>query len=122
MTDAPLDRAPPGTDVGHVRLEVASPSVYVDGLGFPVGTTGPDVRFVAAGGYYHHLAGNTWRGRTSPATGRGLAWFEVVLPAVDALDAVRAQLAAVAADGDVDVASRSETTASRSPMPTVSRS
>ncbi|OYR42561.1 VOC family protein [Halorubrum sp. Hd13] len=105
---SPVDRAPPGTDLGHVHLETASLSafeaVYVDGLGFEVGMTGPDVRFVAAGGYHHHLAANTWRGRTTPATGLGLAWFEVVVPDADALDAVRERLEAVAADGDVDVA------------------
>ncbi|WP_423996461.1 VOC family protein [Halorubrum trapanicum] len=106
---APLvDRAPAGTDVGHVHLEVTSLSafetVYVDGLGFEVGTSGPDVRFVAAGGYHHHLGANTWRGRTTPAAGRGLAWFEVVVPDAAALEAVRARLDAVAGDGDVEFA------------------
>jgi catechol 2,3-dioxygenase len=102
----PVDRAPRGTDVGHVHLEVTSLSafeaVYVDGLGFEVGMTGPDVRFVAAGGYHHHLGANTWRGRTTPAAGRGLAWFEVVVADAAAVDAVRTRLDAVAADGDVE--------------------
>jgi len=102
------DRAPPGTDVGHVHLEVTSLSafeaVYVDGLGFEVGMTGPDVRFVAAGGYHHHLGANTWRGRTTSASGRGLAWFEVVVPDAAALDAARVRLEGVASDGDLDVA------------------
>ncbi|EMA70218.1 glyoxalase/bleomycin resistance protein/dioxygenase [Halorubrum aidingense JCM 13560] len=101
------DRVPPGTDVGHVHLEVTSLSafeaVYVDGLGFALGMTGPDVRFVAAGGYHHHLGANTWRGRTTPAAGRGLAWFEVVVPDAAALAAVRERLASVASDGAVDV-------------------
>jgi len=105
---APADRVPPGTDVGHVHLEVTSLSafeaVYVDGLGFEVGMTGPDVRFVAAGGYHHHLGANTWRGRTTPTSGRGLAWFEVVVPDGAALDAVRARLDAVASDGDTEFA------------------
>ena len=105
---SPVDRAPPGTDVGHVHLEATSLSafeaVYVDGIGFEVGVTGPDVRFVAAGGYHHHLGANTWRGRTTPATGRGLAWFEVVVPDADALDAVRCRLDAVASDADVEFA------------------
>ena len=102
------DRVPSGTDVGHVHLEVTSLSAfeaaYVDGLGFEVGMTGPDVRFVAAGGYHHHLGANTWRGRTTPTSGRGLAWFEVVVPDEAALDAVRTRMEAVAADSDVDVA------------------
>jgi len=107
-SDSSVDRVPPGTDVGHVHLEVTSLSafeaVYVDGLGFEVGMTGPDVRFVAAGGYHHHLGANTWRGRTRPASGRGLAWFEVVVPDDAALDAVRTRLDAAASDGAVEFA------------------
>lgn len=102
-----VDDAPPGTDVGHVHLEVTSlpafEAVYVDGLGFEVGMSGPNVRFVAAGGYHHHLGANTWRGRTTPAAGRGLAWFEVVVPDDDALDAVRGRLDAIASDGEVEL-------------------
>ncbi|PAU85136.1 glyoxalase [Halorubrum salipaludis] len=105
---AVVDRAPPGTDVGHVHLEVTSlaafEAVYVDGLGFEVGMSGPNVRFVAAGGYHHHLGANTWRGRTTPAAGRGLAWFEVVVPDEAALDAVIDRLDAVAAEGDAEFA------------------
>lgn len=105
---SPVDRAPPGTDVGHVHLEATSlsafESTYVDGIGFEVGMTGPNVRFVAAGGYHHHLAANTWRGRTTPASGLGLAWFEVVVPDADALDAVRTRLDAVAAASDAEIA------------------
>ena len=104
----PVDRAPAGTDVGHVHLEVTSLSafeaVYVDGLGFEVGTAGPDVRFVAAGGYHHHLGANTWRSRTTPAAGRGLAWFEVVIPDRAALDVIRTRLDAVAAEREVEFA------------------
>ena len=100
-----VDDAPLGTDVGHVHLEVTSLSafeaVYVDGLGFEVGMTGPNVRFVAAGGYHHHLGANTWRGRTTPAAGRGIAWFEVVVPDAAGLEALRERLDAVAAAGDV---------------------
>ncbi|WP_435094221.1 VOC family protein [Halorubrum sp. N11] len=100
------DRVPPSTDVGHMHLEVTSLSafeaVYVDGLGFEVGMTGPNVRFVAAGGYHHHLGANTWQGRTTPAGGRGLAWFEVVVPDATAVEAVRDRLDAVAVDGDIE--------------------
>ena len=103
-----VDRAPTGTDVGHVHLEVASlaafEAVYVEGLGFDVGMSGPDVRFVAAGGYHHHLGANTWRGRTTPAAGRGLAWFEVVVPDAAALEAARTRLDAVASESDVEFA------------------
>jgi catechol 2,3-dioxygenase len=100
------EHAPPGTDVGHMHLEVTSLSafgaVYVDGLGFEEGMTGPNVRFVAAGGYHHHLGANTWQGRRTPAAGRGLAWFEVVVPDAAALEAVRERLNAVVSDGEVE--------------------
>jgi len=82
-----VDRVPPGTDVGHMHLEVTSLSafeaVYVDGLGFEVGMTGPNVRFVAAGDYHHHLGANTWQGRTTPAAGagsRGSRWSSPTRP------------------------------------------
>ena len=103
----PIDRAPPGTDVGHVHLEATSLSafeaVYVDGLGFEVGMTGPDVRFVAAGGYHHHLGANTWRGRTTPAAGRGLSWFEVIVPDDAALAAVQERLDRVETADEIDI-------------------
>jgi catechol 2,3-dioxygenase len=100
------DRVPPGTDVGHVHVEVSSldavRSFYVDALGFRVRATVPGALFVAAGDYHHHLGANTWRGRTTPVAGRGLAWVEVVVPTTAALDAVRARLV----DRDVAVTER----------------
>ncbi|WP_336037013.1 VOC family protein [Halobacterium yunchengense] len=85
--------APAGTDVGHVHLEVSSlpaaRAFYVDALGFDVVLSARGALFVAAGGYHHHVGLNTWRGRTAPAGGRGLAWTEFVLPDADALAAVR---------------------------------
>lgn len=90
------DRAPPGTDVGHVHLEVSSldsfRAFYVDTLGFEEQTTMPAASFVSAGGYHHHVGANTWHHRTTPARGRGLSWFEVVLPDDAALTAARERL------------------------------
>ena len=90
-------RAPPGTDVGHVHLEVSSLDAfrdfYVDTIGFEVQTTVPAAIFVSAGGYHHHIGANTWHHRTTPADGRGLAWFEVVVPEQSTLDAVRERFA-----------------------------
>jgi len=90
-------RVPPGTDVGHVHLEVSSLEAfrdfYVDTLGFEVQTTVPAASFVSAGGYHHHLGANTWHHRTKPNDGRGLSWFEIVVPDRDALDAVRERVA-----------------------------
>ncbi|KTG11556.1 glyoxalase [Haloprofundus marisrubri] len=90
------DRAPPGTDVGHVHLEVTSldafEEFYVDTLGFEVQTTVPAAYFVSAGGYHHHIGANTWNQRTSPVGGRGLSWFEVVLPDTETFEAIRNRL------------------------------
>ncbi|MFC4989152.1 VOC family protein [Saliphagus infecundisoli] len=86
-------RAPPGTDVGHIHLEVSSldgfRKFYIDTLRFEVQTTVPAASFVSAGGYHHHIGANTWQHRTEPLSGRGLAWFEIVLPEPQALDALR---------------------------------
>ena len=90
-------RAPPGTVVGHVHLEVSSLEAfgrfYVDVLGFGVQADAPGALFVSAGGYHHHVGANTWNHRTEPVGGRGLSWFEVVVPSSDALDSVRERLA-----------------------------
>src|SRR4051812_47936047 len=67
----PID---PGVTIGHVHLRTADidrvREFYVGVLGFDVvleardvpglGTTG-DILFLAAGGYHHHLAFNTWK-------------------------------------------------------------
>ncbi|WP_273837266.1 VOC family protein [Halococcus sp. PRR34] len=88
---------PVGTDVGHVHLEVTSletfSDFYVDTLGFDVQTAVPNASFVSAGGYHHHLGANTWHHRTAPVRGRGLSWFEVVLPEPQALAAIRDRVA-----------------------------
>ncbi|GAB3699814.1 VOC family protein [Halorubrum pallidum] len=89
---------PAGTDVGHVHLEVSSLEAfrdfYVDTLGFEVQTEVPAALFVGAGGYHHHLGANTWHHRTEPVSGRGLSWFEVLVPDDDSLEAVRERLVA----------------------------
>ncbi|QZP39373.1 VOC family protein (plasmid) [Halobaculum magnesiiphilum] len=87
---------PAGTDVGHVHLEVSSLEAfrdfYVDTLGFEIQTEVPAALFVGAGGYHHHLGANTWHHRTGPVSGRGLSWFEVLVPDDDSLEAVRERL------------------------------
>ncbi|WP_135830037.1 VOC family protein [Halorussus halobius] len=90
--------APPGTDVGHVHLEVTSldafEEFYVDRLGFERQAAVPDALFVSAGGYHHHVGANTWNGRSEPTGDGGLSWFEVVVPQARALDAIRDRLSA----------------------------
>ncbi|SEP08984.1 catechol 2,3-dioxygenase [Halogranum amylolyticum] len=89
-------QAPSGTDIGHIHLEVSSLDAfrdfYVDTLGFEVQTTVPAASFVSAGGYHHHIGANTWHHRTAPVNGRGLSWFEMIVPDQDALTAVQSRL------------------------------
>jgi catechol 2,3-dioxygenase len=101
--------APEGTTVGHVHLEVSSLSAarafYVDALGLGVRQEWSDAAlFVAAGDYHHHVGLNTWNGRTRPVEGRGLAWFELLVPSDEAMEATRERLTAhgveVAAEDD----------------------
>jgi catechol 2,3-dioxygenase len=90
-------RVPVGTNVGHVHLEVTSletfSDFYVDTIGFDVQTAMPNASFVSAGGYHHHIGANTWHHRTGPVRGRGLSWFEVILPETQALAAIRDRVA-----------------------------
>ena len=79
-------RLPPGTDVGHVHLEVTdlerAEAFYRDALGLRLRDRyGASATFLAAGDYHHHLGLNAWNGRSAPAGDhRGLAWWELVLP------------------------------------------
>ncbi|MFB6119847.1 MAG: VOC family protein [Halobacteriaceae archaeon] len=84
---------PEGTDVGHVHLDVsdvdAARRFYADELGLRVRQEFDDEAvFLAAGDYHHHVGANTWRGRTAAPAGRGLEWFEVVVPEAD-IESVR---------------------------------
>lgn len=101
-------RCPSGTTVGHVHLEVtslpASRAFYVDGLGLRVRQSmGASALFLAADDYHHHVGLNTWRARSAPAAGRGVAWVELV---VADPGAVRSRLSAptTAAPDGFDVA------------------
>ncbi|WP_440989014.1 VOC family protein [Haloarchaeobius baliensis] len=109
--DALTDRAcrlsgvPDGTTVGHVHLEVsdlaAAERFYVDALGLNVRQRYADAGlFLAAGDYHHHLGLNTWNNRRDPPTGRGLRWFELLLPDGTALETVETRLR------DADVTAR----------------
>jgi catechol 2,3-dioxygenase len=78
----------PGTVIGHVHLETfdleRSKAFYVGRLGLAVTAERPGATFMSKGGYHHHVAVNTWGGKTRPAEdhpGRiGMLWFEVQLP------------------------------------------
>ena len=92
--------APAGTTVGHVHLEVTdlarTEDFYTDGLGLRVRSRyGDSASFLAAGDYHHHLGLNSWNDRSERAAGngRGLAWFELVMPEAETLDRVAERLA-----------------------------
>lgn len=87
---------PPETDLGHIHLEVSSlesfRDFYVNVIGFEVQTVLPAAVFVSAGGYHHHIGANTWNDRKEPVGGRGLSWFEVVLPEAETLEVIRTRI------------------------------
>jgi catechol 2,3-dioxygenase len=81
----PID---PGTRIGHVHLKVADLErglkFYCGVLGFELMQRfGDSAAFVAAGGYHHHIALNTWEslGGSPPAEGTtGLYHLAIVYP------------------------------------------
>jgi len=88
--------------VGHVHLQVGdiptARAFYVDVLGFELTATYPGALFVAAGGYHHHLAMNTWNsaGAGPRAASLGLGQVAVTVPGPDDLGALRDRLRAAA--------------------------
>lgn len=87
--------------IGHVHLEVTdlgdAEAFYADTVGFGVADQWEqrgslEALFLAAGDYHHHVGLNTWGGRTEPARGRGLAWFEIVVPDSEAVEGIRTRL------------------------------
>ncbi|HEX5174414.1 MAG TPA: VOC family protein [Gaiellaceae bacterium] len=86
--DGGFDGLPAGTTVGHVHLCVRDVDetigFYRDRLG--LGLTahlGDQAAFLSAGGYHHHLAGNTWETRGAEPAPEGTARllrFTITLP------------------------------------------
>lgn len=89
---------PSTADVGHVHLKVgdvaAARAFYVDALGFEVTAEWHGALFVAAGGYHHHMAMNTWqsRGAGARAATIGLGQVSITVPAREDLDALAERL------------------------------
>ncbi|HZT94596.1 MAG TPA: VOC family protein [Gaiellaceae bacterium] len=86
--DAEFDGLPDGTTVGHVHLCVRdvdeTVGFYRDKLGMAVtAQAGDSAAFLSAGGYHHHLGGNTWETRGAAPAPEGTARllrFTIVLP------------------------------------------
>ena len=98
---ASFDGLPPGTEMGHVHLQVAdvadSVSFYRDVLGFELmaelfGTAA----FFGAGGYHHHVGANVWHSRGAQPPPEGTAVLRqatVVLPNASERDRVAGRVA-----------------------------
>jgi catechol 2,3-dioxygenase len=91
----------PETRLGHVHLQVGDVAqaqhFYVDVIGFGLMATWSEARFVAAGGYHHHLGLNSWRSRNGPpppSGSAGLRYFTLHVPDAAARAALAGRLAA----------------------------
>ena len=93
--DAAFGGLPDGTTMGHVHLRVSDVDetigFYRDLLGFDLmAQLGPEAAFLSAGGYHHHLGGNTWESRgagPAPPGTATLQHFTILLPDEAARDA-----------------------------------
>jgi catechol 2,3-dioxygenase len=97
--ERPAPRAASGLRVGHVHLYVGDSAAalhfYTEVIGFNTVIEMGTAAFVSAGGYHHHLAFNTWRGRgvgPAPADAVGMRHWTVYLPNEAAVDAVRTRI------------------------------
>jgi catechol 2,3-dioxygenase len=103
---APFEALPGGTVMGHVHLCVADVpetiAFYRDVLGFALmAQLGAQAAFLSAGGYHHHLGGNTWESRGAPQPPEDAARLEqatVMLPDQAACDRLADQVASSGQD------------------------
>lgn len=90
--------APPPATLGHVHLQVGDIGMardfYVDALGFEVMSDLGTALFIAAGGYHHHVAVNTWgtAGAGPRAAALGLGQVNIELPDDDDVAALQQRL------------------------------
>ena len=91
---ATFDGLAAGTVMGHVHLCVSAieptNAFYRDRVGFAVmARLGDQATFLSAGGYHHHLGGNTWQSAGAPYAPEGrarLTQMTIVLPDAASLD------------------------------------
>ena len=103
----PFDGLADRTVMGHVHLCVAdvddAVAFYRDTVGFGLmAQLGNQAAFLSAGGYHHHLGGNTWQSAGRPYAPEGyarLTQMTILLPDADALEAIGGR---VGADRDGD--------------------
>lgn len=77
----------PGTDIGHIHLQVSNlataDAFYHHLLGLDVMMSMPTALFLAAGGYHHHIGANTWHSLNAPkrdAKATGLHSYALFIP------------------------------------------
>jgi len=77
---------PEQTDIGHINLHVAdlmeAEEFFHNFLGLEVmARVGDSATFLATGGYHHHVAVNTWAGKTpAPQNAVGLISYRLAVP------------------------------------------
>jgi catechol 2,3-dioxygenase len=94
--DDEFDGLPEGTTMGHVHLRVRDVDeaigFYRDTLGMGLtAQLGDMAAFLSAGGYHHHIGGNTWESRGAAPAPEGTARllrFTIVLPDEDEMERV----------------------------------
>jgi catechol 2,3-dioxygenase len=93
-----------GLRTGHLHLHVSELDPARDfyrGVGFDVQFEMPTAVFLSAGGYHHHVAVNTWRGRgvpPVPANTVGMRHWTVIVTPED-LEAIAGRAGASASEG-----------------------
>jgi catechol 2,3-dioxygenase len=88
---SPWSGIDPGTDIGHVHLQVSDLSqaeaFYSGSLGLEVRQRNyPGALFMAAGGYHHHVGANIWASQGAPRppeNSSGLLSFLINIPDPD---------------------------------------
>lgn len=84
------DRAPAGTAIGHIHLQVSdvphAVQFYHGVVGFDITASFQGAAFLSAGGYHHHLGLNSWTSRGAPPAppdAAGLESFSIRVPSRD---------------------------------------
>ena len=99
--DAAFDGLPDGTTVGHVHLCVSDVDEMVGfyhdklGMGVTAHRPGGMAAFLSAGGYHHHLGGNTWETSGAAPAPEGTARllrFTIVVPDDEELERVAGRI------------------------------
>lgn len=103
LAEAPQAALPPGLRIGHVHLrggDIPATAAFYEGLGLQEMHARPQARFLASGGYHHHLAVNGWH--SAGQRPEGLLGLEQVVLA--ARDDAAWEIAAAGLRGAVDTA------------------